>query len=57
MRVLRAAWLVLQAVIKDFDKHIGLDEALPPGIPFGQDFFLFQLVERFAFLDPGFDCR
>ena len=55
MRVPRAAGFVLQAVIKDFDEHIGLDEALPPGIPLGQDFFLFELIECFALLDAGFD--
>ena len=55
MRVLRSAGFVLQAVIKYFDEHIGLDEALPPGIPLGQDFFLLKLIERLAIFDAGFD--
>ena len=55
MRILGAAGFVLQAVIQDFDEHIGLDKALAPGIPFGQDFFLFELIERLALLDACFD--
>jgi sRNA-binding regulator protein Hfq len=30
VRVFGAGGFVLQAVIKNFDKHVGLDEALPP---------------------------
>ncbi len=55
MRILRTAGFVLEAVIKDFGEHVSLNKALPPGIPFGQDFFLLELVECFALLDAGFD--
>ena len=55
MCIFRPCWCVLQAVIKDLDKRIGLDEALSPGIPLGQDFFLLKLIQRLALLDAGFN--
>lgn len=53
MRILWPCRLVLQAVIQNLGKRIGLDEALPPGVPLGQNFFLLELVESFALLDAG----
>src|SRR5450432_790629 len=55
MRILRSSWFVFQAVIKNFNKHVTLDEALSPGIPFGQDLFLLELVDGLAFLDTVLD--
>jgi hypothetical protein len=55
VRVLRATGFVLQAVIQNLGEHVSLDEALSPLIPFGQDFFLLELIKCFAFLNTGFD--
>ena len=52
--VLWSRRLVLQAVIQNLNEHIGLDEALSPGIPLGQNLFLLELVESLSFLNAGF---
>ena len=56
MRVLWAGGLLGQTVKEDFGEDISLDETLTKGIPFCQYFFLFELTERLAAFDTGFDC-
>jgi hypothetical protein len=53
VRVFWPSRLVFQAVIKNLGKHVGLDESLSPGIPLGQNFFLLELVQSFAFLNSS----
>src|SRR6185437_2884676 len=57
VRILRPSRLFRQAVVENFRKHVGLDERLTKGIPLGQDFFLFELVQSFSLLDAGLNSR